>query len=863
MALRARFREAGGVAATDDERALLELLLEHSPYLMELLIADPSRLAPVAADPYLRREKPRDVMRAQLGSGPVREYRHREYVRLGARELGGWGGFEEVARELAHLADVCFEAAVGDAERFVVFAMGKHGGEELNFSSDVDVLYVYDGEVDEHEQFARLSDRVTRAVAEATDHGFCFRVDLRLRPEGQRGPIVNSVTALERYYETWGRPWERQAWIKARPAAGDARIGAEVLAMLQPFVYPRTVGSNIVDDVRLLLGRAQAERRDKNDVKLGPGGIREIEFFVQALQLLHGGKQPALRERTTLRALDKVLFAGLISAREHEALSEAFVFLRRVENRLQLDQGAQTHEIPDDDAARDALARRMGFASTPGFFTELEHHRERVRALWKTLGVVEPPPLAVDFSQVPFRDRESAGDEIALLAQKPNSPFAPAAEGPAAALAPILVEELAECPDPDQALRHLTDFVGRRGPSSGVWRLLDQQRPLAKLLISLFGTSEFLARRLVEHADLIDHLLALGETVPLDQRLAAAGGDYEAELRAMRRFKQEEELRIGLNDIAGALDVDQVFTELSLLAEKLITAALAMVLPKAIAPLAVIALGKLGAREIDYGSDLDLIFVHGGAEVEDHERTARIAQRFIRALSAYMENGRLYQIDTRLRPSGRQGLLVTTLPAFVAYHNESAQLWERQALIKARAVAGDAALCDAFERARNEIVFDRPLPPDAGAQIARLRARMENELAGESAALYNPKLGVGGLVDIEFVVQFHQLMHGQRVPAARARSTRESLDALSAAGVLDSRAHATLRDAYRFLRRLLNRMRIVHDRPEDHLSAEPGAELDKLARRMGYRGAEAASHLVADYRATTGKVRALYSETFA
>src|SRR5262249_2659156 len=331
------------------------------------------RLATVAADPFLRREKPREIMRAELAAmgeplpAALRKYRHREYVRLGARELA-YGPFEEVARELAHLADVCFQAAIGDAERFAVFAMGKHGGEELNSSPALDALYVYEGDVGDHERFAKLADRTARLLAEGTEHGFCFRVDLRLRPEGQRGPLVNSLTALERYYETWGRPWERQAWIKARPAAGDARVGADVIAMLQPFVYPRTLGPSVIDEGRLLLGRAQAERRGHDDVKPGTGGIREIEFFTQALQLLHGGKQPALRERTTLRALDKLLFAGLVSSREHDALSEAFVFLRRVENRLQLDQGTQTHEIPDDDAGRDALARRMGFATSRAFF---------------------------------------------------------------------------------------------------------------------------------------------------------------------------------------------------------------------------------------------------------------------------------------------------------------------------------------------------------------------------------------------------------------------------------------------------------------------------------------------------------------
>ncbi|HJZ84617.1 MAG TPA: bifunctional [glutamate--ammonia ligase]-adenylyl-L-tyrosine phosphorylase/[glutamate--ammonia-ligase] adenylyltransferase [Polyangia bacterium] len=895
MALRARFAEAGGVARTDDERALLELLLAGSPYLTELLIRAPERLAQVAADPYLHREKPIEILRAQLAAEitataapaqapgrALRRLRDREYVRLGARELGGYGTFEEVGRELAHLADACFEVAIGQpAAPFCVFALGKQGGEELNFSSDVDVLYVYGSDAGEapgrltmHEYFAKLADRATRLIAEPTEHGACFRVDLRLRPEGARGPLVNSLAALERYYETWGRPWERQAWIKARLAAGDPALAAETLALLAPFVYPRAAGPTLLDDVRIVLSRAQRERSRPGDVKLGPGGIREVEFFVQALQLLHGGKNPPLRERNTLRALDKLLFAGLISAREQKALSEAYVFLRRVENRLQLESGAQTHELPLEPERQAALAVAMGFRAPAPFQEALAAHRHAVREIWQTLGVIEPTKVTVDFGAVPFRDPEAAADEIELLARKPDSPFAPTASGPAAAIAPTLIEELAECPDPDQALRHLVDFVGRRGSWSGVWRLLSEHRPLASLLVSLFGTSEFLARRLVEHPDLIDQLIQLGSAAPrrtpeqlgaqLRERLAPHASDYEAALRALRRFKQETELAIGLHDIAGSLELDEVFEQLSALAEAIVQAALELIAPAPPVPLVVVALGKLGAREIDFGSDLDLLFVHGGTEVEDHERTARIAQRLLHALGTYLEEGRLYEIDTRLRPSGRQGLLVTTLPALRAYHDHDAQLWERQAWIKARPLAGDPALCAALEAARVEIVFLRPLPADAAAQIAHLRARMEHELAGEAAGLYNPKLGLGGLTDIEFIVQFQQLMHGGNHSAVRERGSRQALDALLAKGLLDPAAHETLASAYRFLRRLSNRLRIVHDRPASELRTESPSELDKLARRMGYRGrdGEIGVRLLEDYVTTTRKVRVLFERTF-
>jgi glutamate-ammonia-ligase adenylyltransferase len=423
-------------------------------------------------------------------------------------------------------------------------------------------------------------------------------------------------------------------------------------------------------------------------------------------------------------------------------------------------------------------------------------------------------------------------------------------------------------------LRHLTDFASPRRALPEMWRLLAEHRPLVKLLISLFGTSEFLARRFVAHPELLDQLLLAGRSAPrrtsaeltaeLSSRLTDPG-DFESDLRALRRFKQEEELRIGMHAIAGELDDDEVGDQLSALAEVVVRAALAICLPAPRTPLCVLALGRLGAGELGFGSDLDLIFVHGGSELEDHERTARIAQRLIRALTAYLEEGRLYDIDTRLRPSGRDGLLVTTLPALSAYHQGEARLWERQALIKARVVAGDAELGLGIERERQRIVYDAPLPASAAAEMARLRARIENELASEGPESYNPKLGAGGVVDIEFIVQLQQLRHGRAHVAARARKDIDALAALAQAGLCDPGTAAVLRDGYRFLRRLENRLRIVNDRPVDLLHTSQPAELDKLARRMGYRGDAdpPGAQLVKDYKQVTGSVRAIYDRTFS
>ncbi|HVV88296.1 MAG TPA: hypothetical protein VHE35_34880, partial [Kofleriaceae bacterium] len=430
-------------ALPEEAPAILRLACRRAPYLATLLARDPARLGRVAADPYLRREKPGSVIAAEVASASagagepaalcaaLRRCRGDELVRLGARELA-MGLDTEVGRELAHLADACFDAAIafhdarlrarygapryrddagGEREAgLCVIAMGKHGGLELNFSSDVDVIYVYTSDAGEvgglslHEYFAKLCTAVTQALAEPTEDDVVFRVDLRLRPEGSRGAIANSLAQVERYYETFGRPWERQAWIKARPCAGDRALGDEVMRTLASFVHPRHTSPAIIDDVMALNRRIKAEL-DRGpragvaagagaaagfDVKNGVGGIREIEFFVQALQLIHAGRNPQLRARGTLAALDALLFAGLVSDDEHHALHRAYRWLRHVEHLLQLDGGLQTQRLPRDAAGLGVLARRLDLAGEAALERTLVETTATVARLFATLG--DPGP---------------------------------------------------------------------------------------------------------------------------------------------------------------------------------------------------------------------------------------------------------------------------------------------------------------------------------------------------------------------------------------------------------------------------------------------------------------------------------------
>jgi [glutamine synthetase] adenylyltransferase / [glutamine synthetase]-adenylyl-L-tyrosine phosphorylase len=899
------------------------------------------------------------------GQLALRLRRHKvvEVLRISVRDLIRRAAIPEVTRELSRLAAAAFEASVrfhyarlcllhgapegrsaAGPSGFCVLGMGKLGGEELNFSSDVDVLYCYDkdgrtqggpqGAVDHFAFYAKLAEEVTRAVGASVSGEFVFRVDLELRPEGRSGPIVNALRGLELYYEAQGAGWERFALLKARPIAGNLAVGEEGLRRLAPFVWRKYLDLSAVEEMRALKARAerQAGRSGGLDLKLGPGGIREVEFFTQALQLLHGGRDANLRERGTLRALERLLFAGLLSSRDRDELSEAYIVLRRLEHRLQMVAERQTHSLPVDERERAKLARRAGHPSLAAMEDDLAVQRGRVHARFSDLLRVaggEPPavdpraevaadPQATDderraaLAGLGFHNAEASAAEMRRLVRKRGTPFAATAPADLAAKAPQLVGELAAAPDPDQALRHLAELFGQLSDPSATARLLAGSPRTARLLISLFGSSDFLSRSLLRHPELIDQLVHRGsaplvrsrETLQASLRerlLALPEGHVEEQLTEMRRFRNEEVLRIGLHDVAGALDAGVVGEQLSDLAEVCVEACLALAQREVEArdgkprladgkraALVVIALGKLGGQELGYHSDLDLLFLYSGgedlgeaaaeaagaqAEPPLNVHFARVAQRLISHLTLPLREGPLYRIDTRLRPSGSAGPLVVSFEALARYHEHgrpgephseaprAARLWERQALLRARPVAGDFTL---FARAQREVLeksLFRPLDArgraEAASELLAMRERMERELGAETSARYNSKLGRGGLVDVEFAVQFLQLVHGSVAPAIRKPGTLQALAEEARLGYLAAADKEPLERGYRFLRRLESRVRIVRDRPIDHLPTS-GRELTLLARRLGYAGARCGEELLTDYARATAAVRAAF-----
>jgi len=927
-------------------------LLGGSPAIAAALAAEaaawPALLARLLTDAGCDAATHAAVLRAAGVDGPLaradlqrglRVHRRRELVRIGGRDLLGLATVDDTVRELSALADgvtgvatACARARIaaewgGDAPgAFVVLGMGKLGGAELNYSSDIDLVYVYERD-GEHagrtvrEFFARVGEEVTRALGEVTDDGLCFRVDLRLRPGGGEGPLALALAAALSYYESWGQTWERAVWLKARAVGGDHALGAALLDELSPFVYRRYLDFGTIEDLKAMKLRVDASLRDptarERNVKLGRGGIREVEFFVQAQQLVHGGKDERLRERSTLGGLARLADAGYVAREQASGLAAAYRFLRDVEHKLQIVHQRQTQLLPADADELRALARRLGFRgpdAAADFARVHAAHTGVVHAAFDALfhaateerahaGVPELHAIVdgldaneatqARLAALGFRDPAAAVEALRLV--RDGAPHAPPSEPrrrALSALAPALLAEITASSHPDRALHHLASFIASVGVRTSYVHLLLENPGVRRLLVRLFATSEFLSRFFLRHPEMLDSLVRADmvrvvrseaeQAAELGERLAAAT-DLEAALDALRRFRHEEFLRIGIHDIEREIPVETASAQLSTLAVVCVRAALGIarqeVLRRTGLPddastrgLAIVAMGKLGSGELNYNSDLDIIFVYDAGDpaawaartVPPPEFFSRLAQRTISALQTPTREGFAYRIDTRLRPSGNQGTLVSSFAAFEDYHRTHAALWERQALIKARVLTGPADLVRRLEARIADIVYAAGLVPAQVEEIAQMRERIERERGAGDATAVNIKTDRGGLVDVEFLAQMLQLRHGGAHPALRVGATRPALAAAAAAGLLPADDARALLDGHAFLRALESRLRIEHDQPVEALENAPEA-LRALARRLGYEGsdADATARFRADHARHRAAVRAAYERAFA
>lgn len=884
----------------------------------------------------------------------LRLHKQREFLRIGVRDLCTSTGVEETVRELTALAEASLEAAYRycrsevekdfgalrlpgseNKNRFVILGMGKLGGEELNFSSDIDIIYLYEedegesdggrkGKIAPRGFFSALSERITRLMGEITDEGFVFRIDLRLRPLGRHGPLVQSLNSALLYYESWGQCWERAALIKARPVAGDRELGVKFLRELEPFVYRRYLDFTTVEELRHMKMRIQQEllspTQQQRNVKLGRGGIREIEFFTQALQLVNGGYEPRIREHNTLRALELLARYGYIPAGEQSRLSRDYRFLRDVEHKIQMVQEAHVHSIPEGKQEEQSLARRLGYSRRKGknerqfFWQDYRSHTASVRrafdrlfyeaqkkmssesragrgGIWNDLDQEEL--ILEELQRLGFRDPHKAYHNLlAVRDGEPYSPPSPRRLKVVRTLGPALIAEIAKSSDPEQALFHLAEFSHRVGARTGFLSLLAENPKTTRLLISLFASSQFLTDLFLKRPELLDSLIRVDLTrlrktkEEMSEELSASLAEIDdvgSKLNVLRRYKAEELIRIGLHDLGEALKLEEVIRQLSDLAEACLEGGLRLSLQEMEkhfgkiedGKFVILGMGKLGGKEIDYNSDLDLIFIYDAPEgahsagraadgLDAHEYYVRLGQKLITFLSAPTEEGIAYKMDLRLRPSGRFGPLVSSLPAFRHYHQTSSELWERQALIKARFVAGDRVLGKKAEEVAESFAYGEGLTPEGIAEIHYLRIRMERELAQEDSTRFDLKKGKGGMVDIEFLTQMLQLSHGYRLPGIRQRGTLEALRALHRHKIIRKGEYLLLSAGYLFLRHLDHRLRLRRDQSIDILERE-AEQLDGVAQLLGYKGnkKKSAGHLLLrDYELRRERIRACYDRFF-
>jgi glutamate-ammonia-ligase adenylyltransferase len=867
----------------------------------------------------------------------LRVYKEQEFLRIGCRDLNNLAEVEEVMAELSDLAAAGIESAIqfhwkrltekhgtpeglADGSGFVALGMGKISGRELNFSSDVDLIFIREPEegktrgpesIPVAKFYESLAQSVSRSLSDVTEDGFVFRIDLRLRPEGEKGELVPSYSNALDYYLGWGRTWERAALMKASPLAGDRTLGKDFLQELEQFVYRKHLDYSTLEEMRIMKLRIEAQLKKKPglNIKLGQGGIREIEFFVQALQLINGGRQRRVRSASTLEALDLLRETGILDKQTTDALRSAYRFFRKTEHSIQINHQLQTHELPRTSEDQEELARRLGYREEPlkHFLADLEHHRHVVEELFSSMFHHSDEEILDKISPEAKRLIETIHDEPAcrtLLEElgfdDPLSAYAvlknlvvptdrkiPSEKARVllSRLAPLFLDELLTVPEPEKALIALDRYIDSLYAHSSYFSTLLENPPTINFIVKILGESRFFTDLLVRHPQAIDSLIARGaEEFPksreslesiVTERLAYCE-DLEAEMDVLRTFKNEEILMIGVKHLAGEIDSPTARALVTELAEVCLCAALDLAAKEMTRkfgefdfldplPFVVLGMGKLGGREMTYLSDLDVIFIYECPEMQigrfsTHEWFTRLANRVISILSVPTAEGTVFSIDTRLRPSGNKGPLVSSLDSFRDYHEATSELWEKQALLRARPLTGGPDLVQQVNRIVKDCITRTRLSADDVKEIARLRGRMETELALEDDLHVDLKTGHGGLVDVEFLVQAHILQHAHHSPEIIKNNTLEGLAALRDAGIVDEYAFESLDFGYRWLSNLEDRLRIMEHRSIDRMPLT-GEKLRGLALRLGY-GEGGEDRLISDYFTITGTIRSIYRAFF-
>lgn len=893
-----------------------------SDFVAESCIRDAALLPGLVASGVLRPLTPGEVNgRAPAAAATeadmleaLRRWRRREMVRIAWRALAGWACVEETLTESSDFADAAIDVAVayarqqlvarfgeprsagGAAQPLVVVAMGKLGGRELNFSSDVDLVLLFPehGETDgaraiaNEEFFIRLGQGLIRLLETPTHDGLTLRVDTRLRPFGDSGPLVASFAALEDYLPLHGRDWERYAYVKARAVTAAGRFAEVRAAALRPFVYRRYLDYGVFESLREMkeLIEREVERRElAGHIKLGPGGIREIEFIVQTFQLIRGGRDPRLQNPSLLAALELLGREMILPPGAAGELRAAYLYLRRLENSLQMLADRQCHQLPEAGLARERIATAMGHGDWPALIAELDRHREHVSRHFHRLVAGERAPAGIHIDL--GRAWDEGAETTALTDSLAEAGFAAPAEAGRlllelrasalvrkldepgrrrlqALLPPLLADIAAGTATGEQqltVLRRILSILEATGKRSAYFALLRESPAARKRLVEICRQGEFLARQVAAHPLLLDELVdvrSLSELPDrgalareLDTALARAGDDPERQVEALCHFQHAAMFRIAVADLAGRLPVMRVSDRLTVIAELILDRAIELGWKQITAQFGVpccgqelrpvrvcaVGYGKLGGIELGYGSDLDLVFLHdsrgdrqetcGERPIDNQIFFVRLVQRVVHLLTVHSPAGRLYEVDVRLRPSGKGGLLVTQIDAFAEYQRHEAWTWEHQALLHARAVAGSPGLCEEFERIRMDVLRHHVRRDTLREEVRSMRERMRRELSKGGGGRMDLKQDPGGIADIEFLAQYWALeWAGEYPPVAMFSDTIRQLESVASAGLVPQSTVDTLTAAYRAYRSRRHRLSLAGEgdlAPAEEFAAERAA----------------------------------------
>jgi len=811
----------------------------------------------------------------------LRNLRKQTMLKLILRDLNGLADLNEVMHTITALAEICVQQAQicltqalqtqfgtplgetnGTPQELLVIGMGKLGGGELNVSSDIDLIFIYpeDGETNgskklsNHEFFTRLGRRLISIINELTADGYVFRVDMRLRPYGDSGPLVASFAALEEYLVSQGREWERYAWIKARvispqdgPEFSHPQI-AELERLTQPFVFRKYLDFGAIDSMRKLHAqiRLEVQRRDRlNNIKLGPGGIREIEFTAQVFQLIRGGRDAQLRIRPTQETLKLLAKFNLLPAQSVENLDNAYIFLRNLEHRLQYLDDQQTQELPEKPEDRQIIAQAMGYSDYDTLLDQLNRHRALVNQQFgEIFGEQKEPRNDAQFWHEGVTDEElsthlqslgypAAQDSAERLQQLRNSSryrqLPDISRQRLDKLVPQFITLSSQHAAPDATLYRLLALVEAISRRAAYLAFLAEYPQAMQRLVSLVAASSWAGEYLTQHPALLDELLDAREiyqppewpqiNLDLKSRLADTAGDEERQIDVLHHIQQEQIFHLLAMDLQGLLPLEKLSDHLSDLADMILRHMLELCWKNARkkhredAKFAIIAYGKLGGKELGYASDLDLIFLYDDEHPDAQEIYARLGQRINSLLGSYTPSGRLYETDLRLRPNGASGLLVSSIAAFAEYQHSQAWVWEHQALTRARFCAGDIEVGAAFESIRQQVLCQPRDMTVLRTEIVEMRRKMHEGHPNDSD-LFDIKHDNGGMVDIEFIVQFLVLAHAHQHPQLTANIGNLALLKMAAEfGLIRSDLAENTRTLYRYLRQIQHRMRLNNQSP--------------------------------------------------